>query len=639
MVTDNIVRLCNEHLTLSRAVAVKPDVTPGDHVKQQWGHFPRDYKNDPEKYRQLLTDEDIEKARGCGKWGPTNPSPLFLRAFADAIGCLESDPMGGMVSPSLMGTYGTCPLTVIAPLVDIIRHVSNLIARAEKEVFFVTCTWAPSVAQRLVTNALLELSARAEKRKQRVVVKIMFDQVGLGNAFDPHQLIKPSAWHDSPIFLPRPENIPWVDLEVMGLHKLPLGTLHCKFCVVDKKIAAVMSNNMEDNANMEMMCHLEGPVVDSIYDTTLMTWNKTLTPVPPLAKDSAPAMNQAGSIEGKEDGRTQAQIAHDGEAVAYQHPTGVEHTPEDLHWDRNTADETTRMQACYSCKPGETRLQAANRQLNLAVKSPIAPTGPEIQDGDEMTPYITTLTEAPAPMAIVSRSAYASIDHVNVDVPQNEAWLSLIRNAKESIFIQTPDLNAKPLLPALKAALERGVQVTYYVCFGYNDAGEMIPGQGGTNEQAAQRLIESIYQYPPAGEAQMGSRPSARDRLRVYYYVAKDQSMPIHQSSHTRACHIKLLIADNAVGIHGSGNMDTQSWYHSQEINVMIDSPEIMNKWRVGIERNQNTNKFGEARGDDGVWRDVNGDPGEGYTGDLHGIKGLVHGVWGMYKKGKATKG
>jgi phosphatidylserine/phosphatidylglycerophosphate/cardiolipin synthase-like enzyme len=61
-------------------------------------------------------------------------------------------------------------------------------------------------------------------------------------------------------------------------------------------------------------------------------------------------------------------------------------------------------------------------------------------------------------------------------VPQNEALLSLIHNARTSIFIQTPNLNADPLLLALQAAVRRGVGVVYYVCLRYNDAGELLPG-------------------------------------------------------------------------------------------------------------------------------------------------------------------
>lgn len=53
------------------------------------------------------------------------------------------------------------------------------------------------------------------------------------------------------------------------------------------------------------------------------------------------------------------------------------------------------------------------------------------------------------------------------------------------------------------------------------------------------------------------------------------------------SCHIKLLIADGHVGIQGNGNQDTQSWFHSMEVNIMIDSEQICGEWRAGIERNQ----------------------------------------------------
>ncbi|KAL7822304.1 hypothetical protein V8C26DRAFT_390667 [Trichoderma gracile] len=386
-----------------------------------------------------------------------------------------------------------------------------------------------------------------------------------------------------------------------------------------------MSNNMEDNCNMEMLTHLEGPIVDSIYDTALITWKRPLEPplpsyefpaaeggLPPTSSTHEPVYLDRGGA-----GRDQQGIAANGQS----HAELKEHTPEDPHYDDDLAGEITRMQVCYSTKPDETRLQAANRLLNYAVKNPVAPTGPEIEDGHEMTPYIDTSTAHPVPMALVSRPPYGSVDSKNAFVPQNEAWLSLIRNATRNIFIQTPDLNAAPLLPALAEALRRGVEVTYYVCFGYNDAGEVIPGQGGTNEQAARSLLSLLPEGGPE-----------RQRLHIYDYVAKDQDRPIHQCFRARCCHVKLLIADGCVGVQGSGNQDTQSWFHSQEINVMVDSAEICAKWREGIERNQNTKLFGRVAAD-GVWRDEKGEPGEGYMGDPGSVEGLIKGVWGMYKK------
>jgi len=39
--------------------------------------------------------------------------------------------------------------------------------------------------------------------------------------------------------------------------------------------------------------------------------------------------------------------------------------------------------------------------------------------------------------------------------------------------------------------------------------------------------------------------------------------------------------------------MDTQSWFHSQETNVMIDSLQLIKEWKEVFAINQNTAKFG----------------------------------------------
>lgn len=87
--------------------------------------------------------------------------------------------MVGMTSPPLMGGSGVVPLTIISPLPDIIRHMSNCIARAEKEVFLATNYWQSSNASTIITNALKELSRRAGDRGEKAIVKIMYDR---GNA-------------------------------------------------------------------------------------------------------------------------------------------------------------------------------------------------------------------------------------------------------------------------------------------------------------------------------------------------------------------------------------------------------------------------------------------------------------------------
>lgn len=64
----------------------------------------------------------------------------------------------------------------------------------------------------------------------------------------------------------------------------------------------------------------------------------------------------------------------------------------------------------------------------------------------------------------------------------------------------------------------------------------------------------------------------------------------------------------------------------------MLDSEEICQRWRDGIERNQNTARFGIAA-EDGIWRDKDGNPGAGYMGNPGMVKGLFKGVGGMLKK------
>merc|ERR1711939_627346 len=110
--------------------------------------------------------------------------------------------------------------------------------------------------------------------------------------------------------------------------------------------------------------------------------------------------------------------------------------------------------------------------------------------------------------------------------------------------------------------------------------------------------------------------------LDIYHYIAKDQVAPIHNSFKRRSCHIKLMIVDDHIGICGSGNQDSQSWYHSQEINVMLDSPLVVGKWLEGIRRNQNTFKYGLVRKGDpntdklvGCWVDGEGKMAKGAIG------------------------
>ncbi|KAF2714268.1 hypothetical protein K504DRAFT_473363 [Pleomassaria siparia CBS 279.74] len=633
-ISDKTYKYCTAPRSVSSEVAKDPTKSPGHFQEKLYGgNHPAITGLPPINERKPASKEDLVRARECGNWGNAEPSELFLQCFHDALCSLEHDPIAGMVSPSLMGSSGVIPLSIIAPLPDIVRHMSNLIVRAEREVFLATNFWIASDASMLITDALLELSRRAGARGARVVMKVMYDRGNIKQVMDNHQIMSVEQYTADAVKLPAPSAIPNIDLEVQNFHRPMLGTFHAKYMVVDRKIAIVQSNNIQDNDNLEMMTHLEGPIVDSLYDTALLSWEKEMKP--PLPCLHTPAL--AGGRSTFDDPSFQQlfeknDMARDSPMHSENHNTNLPmHAPGDPHYDSDIASEIRRLQSNLTPKAGETQMQPITRHLNLAIKQlQTQGNAPECDASQQMTPLVPHAPHTAFPIALVNRAPYGAPNNLAVTVPQNCAWLSAIRHAKESVFIQTPNLNASVLIPALLDACRRGVEVVYYVCLGYNDSGELLPGQGGTNEMVAAGLHKSLSGPEDA---------EAKKLLNIHYYVAKDMTEPIHNKFHKRSCHIKLLVVDGHIGIQGNGNMDTQSWCHSMEVNIMIDSPRVCGDWLGGIRRNQNTAVYGLGSLKDGVWRNpttgveaagsIGKDPGR--FSWAKGIVGAVQRVRGVY--------
>ena len=76
-------------------------------------------------------------------------------------------------------------------------------------------------------------------------------------------------------------------MEVVNYHRPIFGTFHAKYMIVDRKIAIIQSNNIQDNDNCEMMAHFEGPIVDSFYDMALISWHNEMKPPLPCLSSSA----------------------------------------------------------------------------------------------------------------------------------------------------------------------------------------------------------------------------------------------------------------------------------------------------------------------------------------------------------------
>ncbi|KAB5572162.1 hypothetical protein GE09DRAFT_1098520 [Coniochaeta sp. 2T2.1] len=707
-ISDELYELCASTESVSTVVAKDPTIKPGDAWKKLYGHdFGKPVKrNFLNGVPNPTSDEEIlRRTAECGKWGPTQPSELFLRMYNDALHTIDEEgPEVAMVSPSLVGSCGTLPLTVISTVADIVRHMSNLIVRAEREVYLATNYWQNSVASKFITDAMKELSRRAGERGTKIVFKIIYDRGSPKQLFEPHFLVPEKTYTGKAVGLPHPHEIPHIDLEVVNYHQPMLGTFHAKYMVVDRKIAVLQSNNIQDNDNVEMMVHLEGPIVDSLYDMALISWRlKFIPPLPshdtPAAQgglDHAGATSSNGAVSKPGAGDTSAPVHTDNtsrsDAVtgpsstdSVTHPEGMatrqtgngglhnhtngdsyvasssygvpsreiagylrvgrpaippqqitnptshahplpEHTTDEPHWDVDIAGEVARVQASVSGPTPEIAMEAITRHLNHTTNNGFKGTAPPFATGEEMTPYIPHATHEPFPMALVNRPPYGPPNNKSVSNPQNAAWLSALRNAKKNVFIQSPTLNAEPLIPAIIEACERGIDVFCYVCLGYNDAGELLPMQGGHNEMVAHNLYKSLSS-------------AGKSRLHYFWYVAKDQVVPIVQAKKKRSCHVKLMIADEHVAIVGNGNQDTQSWFHSQEINVMIDSADVCRAWIDGLKRNQNTHLYGQLSKEDGVWKGQDGKEAEGTIGVDPGRFSWARGLVGAVKRVQGTGG
>jgi phosphatidylserine/phosphatidylglycerophosphate/cardiolipin synthase-like enzyme len=152
--------------------------------------------------------------------------------------------------------------------------------------------------------------------------------------------------------LPASEEIPNIDLQVINYHRPIFGTFHAKFMIVDRRIGLIQSSNIQDNDNLEMMVHVEGPIVDSLYDTALISWGKALEPPLPMM-DSPAATAPIPSFSKVAEGRTR-----EGNVL-------LEHTIDDPRYDVDVKAETNRVNGLLKPRYGESRTQAVSRLLSM----------------------------------------------------------------------------------------------------------------------------------------------------------------------------------------------------------------------------------------------------------------------------------
>ncbi|EGS18472.1 uncharacterized protein CTHT_0050740 [Thermochaetoides thermophila DSM 1495] len=186
--------------------------------------------------------------------------------------------------------------------------------------------------------------------------------------------------------------------------------------------------------------------------------------------------------------------------------------------------------------------------------------------------------------------------------PLNAALLQLFESARESIYVQTPNLTSQPVVIALLEALERGVDVTV-VTNRHMMIFEQLLTAGTITAWSLRSLIRRYGQikarYSDSVEVgELEARLSCPGRLRVAYFHSRSHPVDsvYHDESGAHAVsssadseepvhsHLKLMIVDDEYVMLGSGNMDRASWYTSQELGVMFHSRELAEQIRGGLD-------------------------------------------------------
>jgi hypothetical protein len=174
-----------------------------------------------------------------------------------------------------------------------------------------------------------------------------------------------------------------------------------------------------------------------LWDTFLISWHNKLEPPAPCKDTPASTTSPPSAAEESFKHLFTAKGAFRKPEEPPVHNDLLEHMPNDPHYDSSIAEEIDRMRSVLNPRGGESHADAVARHLNKPTGIDVKATAPEREPELHFFPFIPIPIGDLAPMAMCSRKPYPSLNNEDVFVPQNECWLSLIRNAKEDIFIQT----------------------------------------------------------------------------------------------------------------------------------------------------------------------------------------------------------
>lgn len=163
------------------------------------------------------------------------------------------------------------------------------------------------------------------------------------------------------------------------------------------------------------------------------------------------------------------------------------------------------------------------------------------------------------------------------NTPLNVFLLASFKAAKNSIYIQTPNLTAPPVLMALLDALKRGINVKIVTSDRLMILEQLVTA-GTTTSRCMKRLIKRYRRAKDyAVSAQYSDIATEEGRAQSFGHLEIEYYRPDPATKGRAAepvqSHLKLTMVDSELVVLGSGNLDRASWYTSQELGLAIYEP------------------------------------------------------------------
>lgn len=121
-ITDELYHYCTARENVTSVIAKEPSLTPGEAWEQLYGKGRRRHRGDRKTGDGTSSGHVTPSERSAslnrlavlGNWETTQPSDLFLKMYGDSLKAIDGRVDQAVVSPSLMATSGTVPLTIIS---------------------------------------------------------------------------------------------------------------------------------------------------------------------------------------------------------------------------------------------------------------------------------------------------------------------------------------------------------------------------------------------------------------------------------------------------------------------------------------------------------------------------------------------